>query len=524
MFSKEKLIHLLIIFFVSIVAIAIHGYQYAVTDQAIFIPYIHKIRDPSFFPGDILFEQSSATTSLFYYVVAQLTKFVDIQPLFFIAYLIFQTIFFFGIYLLSKTLTNNKYLAYAAILPFFIPKFIAGTSIYTFDIFFGYRSIGLLFFIYYLIFALQNKFYRASIFGALGILFHSLSIIPTLMILPVLIISNSKRKIKTLLIASVLFFSISSLLLFTSSKNFTTLATHAFDKDWLSIIKFRDEYLFPSRWQPIEWAAILFYLIIIILSQNRLKTAVKKNINTITIVSIFVFFVNFLVLEIFKVPLVAQFQLVRAILPLTYIAFTLTPILIVNKNKLVQFVGFLVFISLSLNIYWLFAILLGLYILLHFFKSDEYYFRIQGQPIALVLILVITSYGILNWKSYKNLNQKFQIPKPKNEWIDVQMWARSNTNVDEKFAVLPRQIGFRIFSERSIVADLKDGAVVMYDPQYAKKWFEIYKDFEDFYVLKEDELQILKEKYHFKYIVTIKEHLLNFDIAYKNSYYVVYKL
>ena len=261
--------HLIIIFLLSFIALLIHGYYFAVTDQAIFIPYIHKIRDPSLFPGDTLFEQSSATSSFFYYVVAELAKIVDLEPLFAIAYLIFQIIFLFGIYLLSKTLVANKYLAYAGVLPFLLPKFIAGTNIYTFDTFFGYRSVGLLFFIFYLVFAGQNKFYKASIVAAIGALFHPLSIIPTLTILPALIIFNSEKKAKTLLISSALFFSIISLFIFTSSTNFMMLLGHAFDRQWLDIIKFRDEYLFPSKWQPIEWSAVIFYLLVIFLFFSR---------------------------------------------------------------------------------------------------------------------------------------------------------------------------------------------------------------------------------------------------------------
>ena len=195
-----------------------------------------------------------------------------------------------------------------------------------------------------------------------------------------------------------------------------------------------------------------------------------------------------------------------------------------SDNNLIKATGLLVIISLSLNIYWLLVISLCLYVVLNIFEKGQEFGKIYQKFIISVFAITIAIYLILNHQSYRNLHQKFQIPKPYNQWIDVQKWARANTGVEEKFVVLPRQIGFRIFSERPIVADLKDGAVVMYDPEYAKKWFQTNKDFENFYTLKEDEFQILKEKYHYNYIVTIKDHLLNFNVAYKNSYYVVYKL
>ena len=130
----------------------------------------------------------------------------------------------------------------------------------------------------------------------------------------------------------------------------------------------------------------------------------------------------------------------------------------------------------------------------------------------------------VNYKSFFNLRQKYQIPKSTNYWIDVEKWAQSETNKSDTFVVLPRQIGFRIYSKRQIIPDLKDGAVVMYDPIYAKKWQEISNDFANFYNLSEVDFINLKNKYNFNYIVTVKEHLLNLEIAYKNDYYVVYKI
>lgn len=518
------MIHYFFIFLFSLLSILVHGYQFAVTDQAIFIPYIHKIRDPSLFPGDILFEQSSANTSFFYYIVAQLTKIIDIEPLFFAAYLIFQVIFFFGIYSLSKILTNNKYLAYLGILPFLIPKFIAGTSIYTFDTFFGYRSIGLVIFIFYLTLIIQNKFYKASIIAAIGILFHALSIIPTLALLPAVIIFNSQKKFKTLLLTSLIIISISSLLIINSDFDTSKLKEHVFDSLWYSTILFRDQYLFPSQWKPIEWAALIFYLGTIFLFIKKINPETRKNILVIAATCVLIFVINYTFLDLIKTPIIAQFQLVRSIMPLAYLSLLLTPLFLMQKNKLLATLGFLVFFSISLNIYWLLVPSFALYFMLFFLTTQKLSAKLSPRIAVLVVFLIFIIYLINNFDSYKNLSQKFQIPKPENPWIDVQKWAKTNTDVSEKFVVLPRQIGFRIYSQRSIVADLKDGAVVMYDPQYAKKWYLAQKDFENFYTLGESDLRLLKEKYNFNYIVTIGEHFLNFDVAYKNSYYVVYKL
>src|SRR3989344_6791415 len=144
MFSKEKLTHYLIILLASIVAIASHGYQFAASDQEIFIPYILKWKDPSLFPSDLLFNQPSANASLFYPVFGFLSRFADLQAIFFLSYLIFNFLFFLAIYSLSYVILKNRKLSYLALLPFFLPKFIGGTATFTFDIFFGYRLIGII--------------------------------------------------------------------------------------------------------------------------------------------------------------------------------------------------------------------------------------------------------------------------------------------------------------------------------------------------------------------------------------------
>lgn len=514
----------LVIFALSVLSLLVHGYHYAVTDQAIFIPYILKVKDPSLYLNDALFEQSSATSSIFYNIAALASKVVDIQTVFFIGYLIFQFFFILAIYKLAKVVLRDPKLAYLSVLPFLLPKFIAGTRIFTFDTFFGYRNIGLIFFVFYLSYIIQNKFYKAATVAAIAILFHPLSIIPSSLLLPAMILINSKEKIKNLFVSMlIIFIPILILISFSSTSSLVSLST-AFDSQWYSIIKLRDEYLFPSRWILIEWGAVIFYLLVIIILKGKLDSKTKRNINIITSVPLIIFALNFILIDLIKIPLIGQFQLVRSISPLAYIAFILTPLLLLNKNKILKLIGFIALISISLNIYWLVLGAFTTYVILFAILKKEKTSKMKPRVILAIFLVTTVTYIILNVTSYSKLNQKFQIPKPQNEWIDIQKWALLNTNKDEKFVVLPRQIGFRIFSERSIVTDLKDGAVVMYDPKYAKHWDETNSDFMNFYALSEADFKMLKSKYNFNYIVTIKTHALNFKVAYINNYFVVYKL
>lgn len=518
--------HLFFIAVLSLIAIFLHGYQFAVSDQAIFIPYINKYLDNSLYPGDPLFAQSSAQTSFFYPVLAQLVKFIDIQKVFFAGFVVFQFFFFHALYKLSKIILGDRKLSYFSLIPFFLPKFIAGTSIQTFDLYFGYRSIGIVFLLYFLSFVVEKRFYLASLTAAIGFWIHPLSIIPTIAILPFVVGFTTREKIlKVLKVLSVALLLLLPYFLFNvyQSKNVFPLS-NAFDPFWLEIIRGRDQYIFPLNWNLIEWLAVAFYLGVIVFFIKRISKSVSRIIVTVVLVGLVTFVFNLFFLEVLKTPLIAQFQLVRSIVPLSYMVLVMTPLFFTFNNVLLRVAGFIVFLSLSLNKYDILVYSIAVFILLFLIIKRRDFVIPRPWVFGFSLGIFCLMYFISNFHSFLNINQKYQIPKPYNPWIDVQLWAKSNTDISERFLVLPRQIGFRVFSKRSIVSDVKDGAVVMYSPTYAMIWNEIATDFAKFYELSEEDFQSLKVKHKFTYIVTVNTHLLKFPIRYKNDYFVVYKI
>lgn len=57
-------------------------------------------------------------------------------------------------------------------------------------------------------------------------------------------------------------------------------------------------------------------------------------------------------------------------------------------------------------------------------------------------------------------------------WRNVQEWARLNTPKDAVFMTPPREAGFRVFSERGIVGEWKDGTQQYFDDAFVKDWGE----------------------------------------------------
>jgi hypothetical protein len=61
------------------------------------------------------------------------------------------------------------------------------------------------------------------------------------------------------------------------------------------------------------------------------------------------------------------------------------------------------------------------------------------------------------------------------DWLRVQRWARQETGRGDTFLVPPHYEGFRVFSERPVVGEWKDGAAVIWQPEYAGHWRDWYR-------------------------------------------------
>lgn len=511
MFSKENLKHYLVILLSSIAAIASHGYQFAVSDQEIFIPYILKWQDPSLFQNDLLFSQPSANASLFYPVFGFLARFADLQSIFSLGYLLFQFFFFLAIYRLSFVILKDRKLAYLALLPFFLPKFIGGTATFTFDTFFGYRSVGVVFMVLHLSYLLEKRFQKAAIFALISAVFHPLSIIPIILLFPLIFIKeNFKIKKSAILLIALLVLSV--ILLFA---NFLPR-----DNTWLSIIKFRDDYLFLSAWSIRAWLAAALYTSLLFILLRSMKPQIRSPVLLVVIISFSLFVTNYLILEIIKTPFIAQLQLVRAISPIAYISLAISPLLLTFQRPILKILGVFSFIFLCLNFFNIYLIVFLIFGLMFFMGNN---FLSKNLSYRIILMLVMFIFIIFTIKNFSDSKTVIQFPKQKDDWIALQLWAKNNTPRDAIFLVPPKQTGFRIFSQRPIAGDIKDGAVVMYSPTFAYMWFSIITDIENYLELTNEDFLKLKEKYNFNYIVTTNEQYIYLPTIYKNNSYSVYQ-
>lgn len=112
-------------------------------------------------------------------------------------------------------------------------------------------------------------------------------------------------------------------------------------------------------------------------------------------------------------------------------------------------------------------------------------------------------------------------------WRDVQLWAKRNTPKDALFITPPYREGFRIFSERGIVGDWKDGTQQYFDIEYSYEWWRRMRDLggggKGYDSLSEERYIELARKYGASYLVVPKGRRLDLKRVYENGGYAVYR-
>src|SRR6185503_846986 len=84
----------------------------------------------------------------------------------------------------------------------------------------------------------------------------------------------------------------------------------------------------------------------------------------------------------------------------------------------------------------------------------------------------------------------------------AQDWARENTPRSAVFLTPPKEAGFRVFSERTVVAEWKDGTQQYFDDAFVGEWgarMEALGD--DYEKLGDDQLLALAGRFGASYIV-----------------------
>lgn len=112
-------------------------------------------------------------------------------------------------------------------------------------------------------------------------------------------------------------------------------------------------------------------------------------------------------------------------------------------------------------------------------------------------------------------------------WVRLQLWARANTTPTSSFLTPPYLAGFRVFSERPVVGEWKDGTMQYFSEAFNREWYARMQALgggdERFDRLSAEELRALAQRYGARYLVVPARRVLPFQRLRRAEGYAVYE-
>ncbi len=159
-------------------AVLCRGYYFGKEDQALYLPFVLKWNDSTLFPHDPLLQQGFAKLSGTWAAVSLLTRFVDLQTLCLLLYILASYLVLWLTYRTALAWWGDRPSAWLAVV-LWIPTFpVPGVANDTFDDYFTHRLVGTIFAMAALGAVLQRRKIVGGISAFLGGLGHLVSIVP----------------------------------------------------------------------------------------------------------------------------------------------------------------------------------------------------------------------------------------------------------------------------------------------------------------------------------------------------------
>jgi hypothetical protein len=112
-------------------------------------------------------------------------------------------------------------------------------------------------------------------------------------------------------------------------------------------------------------------------------------------------------------------------------------------------------------------------------------------------------------------------------WREVQDWVRLNTPKDAILVTPPQEAGFRVFSERTVVGEWKDGTQQYFDENFASEWAARMDALgpANYVKLSDDELTQIARRFRASFVVVpVRRRHPGLEEQYHNGHYAVYRV
>jgi len=579
-------------------SIALNGYYFGIGDHSIQIPFMKAYDNPSLYPNDLLLTQIPYYYTFFYYILALFIKYIEIETLFFVTFFISRFLMYFAIFILASHLFESEKTAYISTLLFFLPQPMLACGL--FDSYMLARGFVFPFLLFSILLFLKQKYVYAFLLTGIMFNLHGMSASLVLFMFMFYFLLNFKRVDKIDMLKSISVFLLCAFPLLLWRFQMPSCSIFYADPEWVNILRIRvPHHIFPLSWSIQRWFGFLLISVLMISSfkyKPRLRN--HKTILTFSLAILIMCMLGIIFTELVPLAIVINVQLLRStrfftIFAIIYISnylialsdgdltqklistgiftslflgiskfvglFFLLLISLRVKEKLprvrkliiaLSFIGFVSVALISIfpdivsfpslsKILSVELITFGEFILIFIFLFSLALGRLKDlfEPQALRKIVVFGFITILLLMSATNVYIRSTRDQGLQEdWVDVQLWCKNNTPKDSFFIVPPYFMGFRVYSERSILGDWKDGGVSNFNPAFAIKWWERMRDLgytqenykkygkKEYNSLTEFEFEKLAKKYNATHVIVEKPKELNFTLSYENGYFRIYEM
>lgn len=420
----------------TILVLFVQGYHPYANDAGIYVAGIRKLVDPSLYRPDAPFIVSHSHLSIFAPLLATFIRLThaNFGWTLLVVYLMAAALYLYASWLLATRLFASEAARLGALLMaaalYSLP--VAGTALYVMDPYLTARSFSTPVDLLAVVAALDRRYFRTALLIALSFLLHPLMAAYGFAFVAVMIAFDRVRP--GIAIALCACGPIAAAIADFAVRH------HPFPHGYRqAAMQPEHRFLFLHLWKSYEIAGAVIPLILFALAAQRIGW--RTHLGSITLASIATG-ASSLIIAAFFVPIHGPYLLV--------------PLQVMRIDHIVYAIGLVLFGGLigfySTRLRWL----------------APAFFLAAFTGMAFAASLNFPACRQVEWPG---------LP-PINPWSRAFLWIRANTPRDAVFAFNPRlvnlpledQEGFRVFSERSQLADDKDAGDVTVFPSLAPLW------------------------------------------------------
>jgi hypothetical protein len=481
----------ILLFYIS--SLLITGYVIYSSNQALQIPLIYKLNDPTLYPNDPFGDTLPYYSSMLWRVIALLVKVIPLEPLLLTLFLVYRLFLIYAASHLAQTFAPKSQLAAVGAMALFAlaldPILGSGTIVSN-----TFEQTGLSIPFFLLATASLYKFNPiwCAVWTAIGFNLNSMYGTYTLTYFGAVFLldSNYLKAWKKWLPAFGLFLILASPAIFLTLSAFGRGATD--NSLWLIASEIR----FPHHLYPLTWDKAVFgrfFLLIILLLtflyqyRDRMGKLFKHSVIWAG-VGIFWLAYAFFAAYIAKSPSMIVMHPARGT-DLWYcfaaVAFVSACAIKLEETKGWQKRAFLAAVFGATILIWnpiLGPYIIAVCIIALILHPVAYYLLCKVSPnrLAILLTLSVFLFGLQNFQSDLSKSKSFAaafINQPASTLVEVANWANANAPSDAVFIVDPTGWGehFRGLAKRPAFVTWKDGSAILWDRPYVKTWAQRIK-------------------------------------------------